>query len=181
MERKAICKMPAKKTVDPNVIAAKQSLLRFIPHMLPEEDDENLYRFVLQHDDYGIHNMSIFVDEKGAIDITSVYDWETGCIVPLILSEIDFLIFGRYLTVDEDGEPAWRLWDPEIEVEPHWPARFQEHARRYVMVCTLHHPWSFCATSAPDLGLIKTYRQSKEKHHTWKTQSMWERMRAIFG
>ncbi|KAM4066067.1 3-hydroxybutyryl-CoA dehydratase [Hirsutella rhossiliensis] len=37
-------------TVGPVAAAAKQSLLRFIPHMLPTGDEDVLYRFVLEHD-----------------------------------------------------------------------------------------------------------------------------------
>jgi hypothetical protein len=60
--------------VGPKALAAKQSLLRFISHMLPGGEDEVLYRLVLQSDDYGIQNMSIFVDETAQVSVTSVYD-----------------------------------------------------------------------------------------------------------
>lgn len=66
----------------PIAVAAKQSLLRLIPLILPA--DESLYRFVLEHDDHGIHNMSIIPEVQ---TVTSLYDWETGHIVPAILSD----------------------------------------------------------------------------------------------
>ncbi|KAF3762250.1 hypothetical protein M406DRAFT_263472 [Cryphonectria parasitica EP155] len=165
-KNKVICKTPGKDTIDPKLLAAKQSILRFIPSILPAQrhDEENLdyYRFVLQHDDYGIHNMSIWLDEEGRVGITSVYDWETGCIVPLILSEIDFLIFGRYLTVDGNGEPSWRLWDPATKVEPEWPAMFQTHARHYVQALKQRAP-----------VLDSAIREGKDARHLWLALKRW--------
>ena len=53
-------------TVGPIAAAAKQSLLRLIPHIMPTDNDENsLYRLVLEHGDFGIHNMSITMDDNG--------------------------------------------------------------------------------------------------------------------
>lgn len=75
-------------TVGPIAVAAKQSLLRLIPHIVPLDSDEtSLYRLVLDHGDFGIHNMSITMDANGLPLVTSLYDWETGCIVPAILSD----------------------------------------------------------------------------------------------
>jgi hypothetical protein len=66
-------------TVGPIAAAAKQSLLRLIPHIMPTDNDENsLYRLVLEHGDFGIHNMSITMDDNGLPFVTSLYDWETG-------------------------------------------------------------------------------------------------------
>ena len=62
----------------PIAVAAKQSLLRLIPLILPADD--SLYHFVLEHGDYGIHNMSIIPEVQ---TVTSLYDWETGHIVPV--------------------------------------------------------------------------------------------------
>ena len=75
-------------TVDPIAAAAKQSLLRLISHIMPADNDQtSLYCLVLDHRDFGIHNMSISVDVNGQPLVTSLYDWETGCIVPAILSD----------------------------------------------------------------------------------------------
>ena len=43
-------------------------------------------RLVLDHGDFGVHNMSITMNASGLPLMTSLYDWETGCIVPGILS-----------------------------------------------------------------------------------------------
>ncbi|KDR79794.1 hypothetical protein GALMADRAFT_241875 [Galerina marginata CBS 339.88] len=75
-------------TVGPIAAAAKQSLLRVIPHIMPTGSDEpSFYRLVLEHGDFGIHNLSITVAANGLPVVTSLYDWETGCIVPAILSD----------------------------------------------------------------------------------------------
>lgn len=66
-------------------------------------DDEVLSRLVLQHDDFGLHNIPVDVDEAGELSLTSVYDWETGCIIPVILTEIEFLFARCDLIVDEKG------------------------------------------------------------------------------
>ena len=75
------------EVVGPIALAAKSSLLRLIPYVLPDdEEDDNLYRFTIEHGDYGVHNMSI--ELEGEIpQITSLYDWEMACIVPAILSD----------------------------------------------------------------------------------------------
>lgn len=93
-------------TVGPIAAAAKRSLLRLIPHIMPMGDDGNgLYRFVIDHGDFGIHNMSIAMDVKQQPRITSVYDWETGCIVPAILSD-PLMAVAIDLTTDRDANPA---------------------------------------------------------------------------
>ncbi|KAI0863364.1 3-hydroxybutyryl-CoA dehydratase [Xylaria cubensis] len=89
-------------TVGPVAAATKESLLRLIPHIMPAGHDENLlYRFVIDHGDFGIHNMSIAMDASGLPLVTSLYDWETGCIVPAILSDPQMV-----LVVDEDAAAA---------------------------------------------------------------------------
>ncbi|KAK3944096.1 3-hydroxybutyryl dehydratase [Diplogelasinospora grovesii] len=91
--------------VGPEASKAKQSLLRFIPHMLPTgADTEWLYRPVLEHGDYGIHNMSIAVGATGEPLITSLYDWETGSIVPGLLADPEMAV-PVDLTADENGQP----------------------------------------------------------------------------
>lgn len=92
-----------KQLVSAKMLTAKKSLLRLIELILPE--GEELYRLVLQHDDFGIHNMSVYVDEDDILHVTSVYDWETGCIVPILLSESELSIAGCDLIVNEDGHP----------------------------------------------------------------------------
>ena len=91
-------------TVGPIAAAAKQSLLRLIPHIFPLEigDKPTLYRLVLDHGDFGIHNMSITTE---GYNITSVFDWETGCIVPAILSD-PLMAVAVDLVTDEDAAPS---------------------------------------------------------------------------
>lgn len=125
----------------PKAPAAKRALLRLLPHMLPPEDAreaQQLYRPVLQHDDYGIHNMSIRVDDDdehdGRVGITSVFDWESACVVPVLLADVDFLVHGRFLAVDADGRPTWRMWSASDEPRLQWHAQNQRHACHYLKV-----------------------------------------------
>ncbi|KAK4500572.1 hypothetical protein PRZ48_008761 [Zasmidium cellare] len=92
--------------VGPKAAAAKKSLLRLIPYMLPQEEGSNseIYRLVLEHGDFGIHNMTID-DEGSSPEITSVFDWETGCIVPALLSDTLMCTLVD-LGIDGQGRPA---------------------------------------------------------------------------
>ncbi|KAH9952260.1 3-hydroxybutyryl-CoA dehydratase [Lactifluus volemus] len=93
-------------TVGPIAAAAKQSLLRLIPHIMPTDNDENsLYRLVLEHGDFGIHNMSITMDDNGVPLVTSLYDWETGSIVPAILS-VPLMAVAVDLVTNENAYPS---------------------------------------------------------------------------
>lgn len=85
---------------------AKQSLLRLIPHIMPTDSDEvSPYRLVLEHGDFGVHNMSITTDANGQPLVTSIYDWETGCIVPAMLSDPGMVVTVDLVT-DENAAPA---------------------------------------------------------------------------
>ena len=92
--------------VGPNTAAAKQSLLRLLPYILPADSDKtSLYRLVLEHGDFGIHNMSITLDASRRPLVTSLYDWETGCILPAILSD-PLMRIRHDLVEDENGDPS---------------------------------------------------------------------------
>jgi hypothetical protein len=74
--------------VGPRTAAAKRSVLRLLPTILPpEEDDPQIYRLVLEHGDFGIHNMTMDLTANGP-KVTSVFDRETGNIVLLSDTEI---------------------------------------------------------------------------------------------
>ena len=69
------------ETVGPRALAAKESLLRAIPYLLPPDAPEaSLYRLVLEHGDFGIYNTTITKQESGEPLLTSLFDWETACI-----------------------------------------------------------------------------------------------------
>jgi len=100
-------------TVGPTAAVAKQSLLRLVPHIMPTGGSESaFYRLVLEHGDFGIHNMSITVDVNGLPLVTSLYDWETGCIVPAILSDplmavaVDLVTNGIVPSIDRVPDDA---------------------------------------------------------------------------
>lgn len=93
--------------VGPIALAAKQSLLRAIPHMMPRNATEvSLYRLVLEHGDFGIHNTSITKEVNGKPLVTSLYDWETACIVPALLSDPLVAVGPVDLIIGEDGNPC---------------------------------------------------------------------------
>ncbi|KAK4032002.1 hypothetical protein C8A01DRAFT_51099 [Parachaetomium inaequale] len=76
------------ETVGPRALAAKQSLLGAIPYLLPLDTPEaSLYRLVLEHGDFGIHNTTITRQASGEPLMTSLFDWETACICPALLSD----------------------------------------------------------------------------------------------
>lgn len=137
-----------KLTVGPLAAAAKQSLLCLIPLILPEGDNEVLYRLVLQHDDFGLHNISVDVDEAGELSLTSVYDWETGCIIPVILTEIEFSIAGCDLIVDENGEPSVHFRSDQ-EREPERCSKNQRYSADFLNVSTWVQPLSLVLCHNP--------------------------------
>lgn len=93
-------------TDGPIAIMAKQSLLCIIPHIMPAESDQtSLYGLILEYGDSGIHNMSITRDANGQPRVTSLSDWETGCIMPAILS--DPLMSEKVdLVIDKNATPS---------------------------------------------------------------------------
>jgi hypothetical protein len=94
-------------TVGPIAAVAKQSLLELILRILPEDDNEiSLYRLVLDHGDFGIHNMSIAMNANCDPCITSLYDWETGYIIPAILSDPLMAVWVDLVT-DENGVASY--------------------------------------------------------------------------
>ncbi|VTO86860.1 unnamed protein product [Fusarium graminearum] len=52
-----------------------KSLLRAVPFILQDTPDRSLYRLVLEHGDYGIHNTTIAKQQNGEPIITSLFDW----------------------------------------------------------------------------------------------------------
>jgi hypothetical protein len=70
-------------------LLAKQSLLSVFPSILPPEDaGGKLCRYVLEHGDYGVHNISVSTSLDGSPLITSLFDWETACIAPALLADL---------------------------------------------------------------------------------------------
>lgn len=122
------------ETVGPIAFAAKQSLLRAIPHIMPlESSNVSLYRLVLDHGDFGIHNTSITKDTNGEPLITSLYDWETGCIFPALLSDPLVAAGPVDLITDEDGRPSFtRL--PKNPT-PNNLETYAAWAHHYITVC----------------------------------------------
>ncbi|KAL8895229.1 MAG: hypothetical protein Q9207_008252, partial [Kuettlingeria erythrocarpa] len=119
------------ETVGPVALKAKHSLLRAVPLIMPQGSTEvSLYRHVLEHGDFGIHNTSITRDVDGRPLVTSLYDWETACIVPALLSDPLVAAGPVDLGTGEDGEPC-------VTRIPHNPTavdleRYARWARHYI-------------------------------------------------
>lgn len=121
-------------TVGPVAAAAKQSLLRLIPYIMPTgntgDEESLLYRFVIDHGDFGVHNISIAMDANNQPLVTALYDWETGCIVPAILSD-PLMAVTVDLVTDEDAKPALTRLPctataDELEQIATWPGLYLE-------------------------------------------------------
>jgi hypothetical protein len=93
------------ETVGLIAASAKQSLLHLIPHIMPNEDEAILYRLVVEHGDFGVHNITVTMDANDQPLATSLYDWEMGCIVPAILSDPAMAVTAD-LRTDENAAPA---------------------------------------------------------------------------
>lgn len=71
--------------------------------------------------------MSICTDDESAT-ITSLYDWETGCVVPGLLTELSFVAGGFDIGVQENGEPLLDVRRP-TEGE-----QYESHSQNYLEV-----------------------------------------------
>jgi hypothetical protein len=95
------------ETVGSVALPAKGSLLRAVPHLMPSENvDQSLYRLVLEHGDFGIHNTTITKEANEEPLVTSLYDWKTGCFVPTILSNPLVAAGSVDLIFDENAGPS---------------------------------------------------------------------------
>ncbi|KFY95009.1 hypothetical protein V498_03581 [Pseudogymnoascus sp. VKM F-4517 (FW-2822)] len=152
-------------TVGPIAAAAKQSLLRLIPYIIPTEDNESdgepsLYRLVLEHGDFGIHNMSIAVEANGRPLVTSLYDWETGCIVPAILSDPLMAVSPVDLVLDENAGPSFNDEPDDTTVEE--GDKYTAWAAEYFKVLF---------ECAPDYE--RAIQAGKEARHLWFALRDW--------
>jgi hypothetical protein len=161
-------------TVGPIAAAAKKSLLRLIPHIMPADSGQtSLYRLVLEHGDFGIHNMSITIDANGQPLVTSLYDWETGCIVPAILSDPLMAVIVDLVT-DENAAPSFiRVPD---NATPDDRVQYMTWARQYFMV----RPSSFSVHEQRS-NCLSPRRLSSIKRPITNVQSRQGKTHATFG
>ncbi|KAL4906354.1 hypothetical protein BDW74DRAFT_177368 [Aspergillus multicolor] len=97
------------KTVGPIALAAKESLLRALPHLMPPETaDKSLYRLTLEHEDFGNTTPQLKSPKRRVAAASPlslpIFDWETGCIVPALLSDPLVAVNPVDLTAKEDGD-----------------------------------------------------------------------------
>lgn len=170
------------ETVGPIATAAKQSLSRFIPHLLPADvDHAALYRLVLKHGDFGIHNMTIVTKSEDEPRVTSLFDWETGSIVSAILSDPLMAVLVDLVT-DENAAPSVIRVPDEATTEER--TDHMMWSKQYFKVCTLvgppHTKWKSTKSNilsqvlfdeAPDYEYI--IRGRKDARHLWFALREW--------
>ncbi|KAJ7208051.1 hypothetical protein GGX14DRAFT_455343 [Mycena pura] len=137
-------------------LRARQILLQLIPLVMPSEGDQpDLYRLVLEHGDFGLHNMTI----TDAPSVTSLYDWESGHIVPAILSDPQMSIYVD-LGIDGDGRPAIsRLWEGITDEE------------RTDYVCYAEHYYRILAEQEP--RYLHAIKAGRDARHIWSALKSW--------
>ncbi|KAK5996713.1 hypothetical protein PT974_02053 [Cladobotryum mycophilum] len=143
--------------------AAKESLMRFVPHMLPTDvNQSSLYRLVLEHGDFGIHNMTVTIAENSNQPlVTSLYDWERGCIVPAILSD-PMMAMPVNSVIDEDSfEPYMTQALPNTT--PSDPQEFSTLTKEYFRVLF---------DEAPDYE--RAIQAGKDARHLWFALRGWQ-------
>ncbi|KAJ7459724.1 hypothetical protein FB451DRAFT_1141519 [Mycena latifolia] len=149
---------PDHNVVGPMAVRAKQSLLRLIPHVFPVEEEHcDLYRLVLEHGDFGIHNMTI--TDSDPPTVTSLYDWETGHIVPALLSDPQ-MVTEVDLEINGDGCPVLsRLMDDPSDEHV---AEYKGYAKHYFQVL-----------NERTVEYIPAIKAGKDARHIWFTFKAW--------
>jgi hypothetical protein len=124
--------------LSPAAALAKDLILEVIPRILPQgtgadakEYEHKLYRFVLEHGDFGIHNMDIFEGRTERPLVTGLHGWNNAHLMPAILADLNVCVQVT-LTVDEDvGMPAMTdmpstlTTEEMIHMAP-WPKQYFE-------------------------------------------------------
>jgi hypothetical protein len=159
--------------VGPRALRAKELLLQLLPCILPPESDEGtFYRLVLEHGDFGIHNMTI----TDTPTVTSLYDWETGHIVPAILSDPQMAVYVD-LELDGDGQPTIsRLWEGITDEDRQDCLRCAEY---YFQVCRASYMMGYTKLKeAKVLGeqapqYIEAIKAGKDVRHIWFALKSW--------
>lgn len=125
---------------------------------MPQEiaDKPTLYRLVLDHGDFGIHNMLITTDDY---TVTSLFDWETGCIVPAILSD-PLMAVEIDLVTDDDAAPAITRVPKNATPEKH--EGYMAWATHYINVLY---------EKAPDYKI--TIQAGRDARHLWFALRDW--------
>ncbi|KAF7313235.1 hypothetical protein MKEN_01010200 [Mycena kentingensis (nom. inval.)] len=139
--------------VSTRAVHTKSLLRRLIPLCLPQGDE--LYRLVLEHGDFGLHNMSIREDTAA---VTSVYDWDSH-ILPALLSNPQLAIYVD-LQLDDDCNPVIsRAWNGITEEQR---AEQMEYSRLY-----------YQALDACQPRYLPVLRAGKDARHIWAALVSW--------
>jgi len=145
--------------------------------MPADNDQSSLYRLVLDHGDFGIHNMSITMDANGQPLVTSLYDWETGCIVPAILSD-PLMAVAVDLVADENAAPP--ITRVSEDTTPDGRDRYMTWARQYFQVRPSFKYRLFLCMSR-DSNCLSPRRLSSIKRPVMSVQSRQGKTHATFG
>ncbi|KAJ3043252.1 hypothetical protein HDV00_005572 [Rhizophlyctis rosea] len=145
--------------VGPLAAAAKQSLLNLLPLILPDETETNtFYRFVLEHGDYGVHNLTVSTADRTP-RVAALYDWETGHIVPAILSDPE-VVFSVDIGIDDEGKAVISRVEDDVTEEE--VEEFREWGDIYVQAISDHAP-----------EYISAIRAGKDVRHIWTKLKGW--------
>ncbi|KAM0418891.1 hypothetical protein ACHAPT_012156 [Fusarium lateritium] len=111
------------------------------------------------------------ITETGQTSITSVFDWETGCIVPVVLSEIIFYIAGCNLITDEDGKPSVFIRS-ELASRPEERVKNQAHSTEFLKAIQRQAPY-----------LEDAIHKAKDARHLWMKLKKWrgQDLEELFG
>lgn len=121
--------------VGPFAAAAKQSLLRLVPFLLPPETRHaTFYRLVIDHGDYGMWNMTSTIDEDEKPLITSIFGWDTSTVVPAIFSDLKLSV-EIDLVADHYGNPAVTRLPPDASAAK--LAQYKVWSRQYITVSSI--------------------------------------------
>lgn len=157
------------ETVGPVALAAKDSLLRAVPVIMPEESPSiGLYRFTLEHGDFGIHNTTVVVDSEGQPQVTPLFDWETGCIAPALLTDPLVAVSPIDLVVDDSGMPSTERIPEDCDEESleeynSWANHYIEVRTPYAKIASAYH--------AIHLGSLQSLTQYASCDSSWQASA----------
>jgi len=165
---------PGGQFVGPRAVAAKHSLLRLLPAVLPpEEDDPQIYRLVLEHNDFGVHNMTIDLTANGP-KVTSVFDWEAGTVVPALLSDTQVWVACK-LRADGQGGVQILAMDDTYENAEMWAKTYVDascYSHNNLVTNLIITPSSQALFNlAPDYE--RAIRAGRDAMHIWMMFKKW--------
>ncbi|KND92187.1 hypothetical protein TOPH_03052 [Tolypocladium ophioglossoides CBS 100239] len=115
-------------TVGPIAVVAKQSLLRLIPYIMPADSSQSSLPSRSRPRRFWYPQHVHYMDANNNPLATSLYDWETGCIVPAILSDPLMAVVVDLVT-DENANPS--ITRVPSDATPSDRVQYMEWTRHY--------------------------------------------------